>query len=279
MTGKRNGPDRIAFLTDYGHSDAFAGICRAILTREAPGTEVIDLTHGIPAGDVVRGAFVVESAVDHVGPAVFLAVVDPGVGGDRRAVALEAGKSIFVGPDNGLLIGAAERAGRIESAIEVSSGPFVAKTRSHTFHGRDVFAPVAAALARGESLGTAGEPLDPAELVRLDLPTSSVEDGTVSTHVLVEDGFGNLSLGLDTRNSGPLPFGPGEVLLIEPKDGQSFEAPFVKTFGAVPAGSPLVFVDSTDRLAIAVNLGSALEELGLVRGQAVSISATGRRHQ
>lgn len=272
MSGRLNEPGRIAFLTDYGQSDAFAGICRAVLTRESPGSEVIDLTHGIPPGDVVRGAFVLESAVDHVGPAVFLAVVDPGVGGDRRAVAIEAGGSIFVGPDNGLLIAAAGRAGGIGSAVEVSAGPFVAKTRSHTFHGRDVFAPVAAALARGESLDSAGEALDPLDLVRLEIPPSSVSDGKVLTHVLVEDGFGNLSLGLDIRESGPLPFGLGDLLLIEPEGSPPFEASFAKTFGSVPAGSPLVFVDSTDRLAIAINLGSALDEIGLVRGQTVRIS-------
>lgn len=263
MTG--NAGDRICFLTDYGHSDAFAGVCRAILSRAAPGVEVIDLTHGIPPGDVRRGALVLESAVDHAAPAVFLAVVDPGVGGDRRAIALKSGGSFFVGPDNGLLIEAAERAGGVEGAVEVSTGPYVSRTRSHTFHGRDVFAPVAAALTRGEDFDLAGEPLDPADLVRLELPGASVTEGRVETHVLVEDGFGNLSLGLRVGEPGLLPFGPGDVLRVEPAGGAPFEAPFVRTFGAVPAGSALLFVDSTDRLAIAVNLGSARDELGLDR--------------
>lgn len=277
MSGGRTGSGRIAFLTDYGYADAFAGICRAVMTSRAPGTEVIDLTHGIPPGDVRRGAFVLESAVDHVGPAIFLAVVDPGVGGDRRAVALGAGSSTFVGPDNGLLIEAAEWAGGIDRAVEISRGPFVARTRSHTFHGRDVFAPVAAALAGDEDLGSAGEPLDPDGLVRLDLPDSSVGGERVETHVLVEDGYGNLSLGLRVDEPGILPFGHGEILRIEPEDAAAFEAPFTRTFDSVPAGEPLVFVDSTDRLAIAVNRGSALDEFRLLRDQAVSVSPTGRR--
>lgn len=279
MAGEFEGNGRVAFLTDYGYSDAFAGICRAVLTRAAPGVEVVDLTHGIPAGDVRRGAFVLESAVDHVGPAVFLAVVDPGVGGDRRAIALRAGRSTFVGPDNGLLVEAAERAGEIGTVVEVSAGPFVAGTRSHTFHGRDVFAPVAAALARGEELASAGEPLDPSVLVRLPLPDSSVIEGKVETHVLVEDGFGNLSLGLRVDRPGLLPFGPGEVVRVEPAGTEAFEAPFMKTFDSVPVGTPLLFVDSTDRLAIAVNRGSAFEELDLSRDVHLSIAPTGRSHE
>lgn len=273
MTG--DAPERVCFLTDYGYRDAFAGICRAIVTDGAPGVEVIDLTHGIPAGDVRRGALVLESAVDHTGPAVFLAVVDPGVGGDRRAVAVRAGGSTFTGPDNGLLVEACERLGGIEAAVEVSSGPFVARTRSHTFHGRDVFAPVAAALARGEELEAAGDPIDPAGLVRLELPSSSVVDREVRTHVLIEDGYGNLSLGLEVDEPGLLPFRPGETVTVRPEGGEAFEAPFARTFDAVPAGSPLLFVDSTDRLAIAVNLGSARDQLGLGRDLALVISPAG----
>lgn len=278
MSGEGGAIGRVAFLTDYGYSDAFAGICRAIVTSASPGVEVVDLTHGIAAGDVRSGAIALESAVDHVTPAVFLAVVDPGVGGDRRAVALRAGRSIFVGPDNGLLIEAAERAGGVEAAVEISSGPFVARTRSHTFHGRDVFAPVAAALARGEDLASVGDPLDPNDLVRLELPVSSVTDGKVETHVLVEDGFGNLSLGLRVGGPGLLPFGPAEVVRVEPEDADAFEAPFVRTFASVPVGKPLLFVDSTDRLAIAINLGNALEELGLVRDVPLTIKPAGYFH-
>lgn len=278
MSGSVDGMVRVAFLTDYGYSDAFAGICRAVLTKGAPGVEVVDLTHGIPAGDVRRGAFVLESAVDDVGPAVFLAVVDPGVGGDRRAVALRAGRSTFVGPDNGLLVEAAGRAGETGEVVEISSGPFVPATRSHTFHGRDVFAPAAAALALGEELHSLGDDLDPAELVRLELPESSVVEGRVETDVLVEDGFGNLSLGLRVGEPGQLPFGPGEVVRVEPRGADAFEVPFTKTFESVPVGSPLLFVDSTDRLAIAVNRGSALEETGLARDRHLTITPTGRSY-
>ena len=270
---------RVLFLTDYGYTDAFAGICRAIVTDAAPGVEVVDLTHGVPLGDVRRGAFVLESAVDHTGPALFLAVVDPGVGGDRRAVALRAGEKIFVGPDNGLLLEAAERAGGVAEAVEISSGPFVSATRSHTFHGRDVFAPVAAALARGEALDAAGEPLEPSDLVRLDLPSSSIGESEVETHVLVEDGFGNLSLGVRVGGTARLPFAPGDAVSVRPEGGDPFEAPFVTTFDSAPAGSPLLFVDSTDRLAIAVNLGNAREQLGLERDRCLLISPAGRESE
>lgn len=276
MSVNWSGFERVAFLTDYGYEDAFAGICRAVVTAGAPGVELIDLTHGIAPGDVRRGAFVLESAIDHLGPAVILAVVDPGVGGDRRAVALRAGDALFVGPDNGLLLEAAERIGGVEEAVEISNGPYVSGTRSHTFHGRDIFAPVAAALARGESLASAGGSLDPADLVRLDLPASSVGEDGVVTHVLIEDGFGNLSLGLKAGAPGSVPFSPGEVLRVQPRGGEPFEAPFAKTFGSVPAGSPVVFIDSTDRLALAVNLGSAHDLLGLERDGELVISSTGQ---
>jgi S-adenosylmethionine hydrolase len=232
---------RVIFLTDYGYTDAFAGICRAIVTEAAPGVEVVDLTHGVPLGDVRRGAFVLESAVDHTGPALFLAVVDPGVGGDRRAVALRAGEKIFVGPDNGLLLEAAERAGGVAEAVEISSGPFVSATRSHTFHGRDVFAPVAAALARGEALDAAGEPLEPSDLVRLDLPSSSIGESEVETHVLVEDGFGNLSLGVRVGGTARLPFGPGDAVWTTP-------ITFVASANcAVYCGARIDFVDIDPR--------------------------------
>lgn len=254
----------ITFLTDYGYEDEFAGVCRAVVARLEPGVRILDLTHGIPPGDVRRGALALEAAVPFAGPAVHMAVVDAGVGTARRAVAVATGVAFLVGPDNGLLNLAITRLGGADQAVEVSQSPLRLDPVAPTFHGRDLFAPVAAHLAAGRPLAVAGEPIDPASLVQLDLPSPVERDGTLAVHVLFADRFGNLIL--DAR---PEDLKGGQRLAVS-KAGQSVPAVRGTTF-ADGAGGLVVYDDSSGRLGIALDGGSAARHLGAGRDDEISL--------
>jgi S-adenosylmethionine hydrolase len=170
----------VTLLTDYGYEDEFVGVCHGVIARLAPAVRVIDVTHGVARHDVRSGALILRRALPYLPPGVHLAVVDPGVGGERRAVALRTADEdrLLVGPDNGLLsLAAASFAGAVE-AVDVSHSPHRLEPVSATFHGRDTFAPVAARLAEGAPLAEAGEPIDPADLVALELPRARAEGST-----------------------------------------------------------------------------------------------------
>ncbi|HEX2128183.1 MAG TPA: SAM-dependent chlorinase/fluorinase, partial [Solirubrobacterales bacterium] len=172
-------PRPITFLSDYGSDDEFAGVCRGVIAQIAPAAPVIDLTHGIPRHDVAQGAAILANALPYTPPGVHLAVVDPGVGSPRKAIAVGVAddERILVGPDNGLLTLAIERLGGADSAADVSLSDVRLEPISATFHGRDVFAPVAAHLALGAELTDLGEPIDPAELVSLQRAEPIIEPG------------------------------------------------------------------------------------------------------
>src|ERR671932_2824917 len=182
----------ITFLSDYGLADEFVGVVHSVIARLCPEARVIDLGHGIARQNVLAGALALERALPFAPPGVHLAVVDPEVGARRRAVALRtaAEDRLLVGPDNGLLLPAAERFGGVAEAVEISHSPWRLEPVSATFHGRDLFAPVAARLAGGEALADAGTPLAPDELVGLELPRPRQEDGALVAHVTVVDGYG-----------------------------------------------------------------------------------------
>jgi S-adenosylmethionine hydrolase len=186
----------ITFLSDYGYRDEFAGVCRAVIARVAPDAQVVDLTHGIDPGAVRQGAIALANALPHVAPGVHLAIVDPGVGSDRRAVAVRAKTEdrVLVGPDNGLLAPALKLFGGAAAAVDLAASPFAAERVSATFHGRDLFAPVAARLALGAGLDEAGEPIDASSLAALELPEARVEADRVVAHVVHLDRFGNATL-------------------------------------------------------------------------------------
>ena len=185
----------VTLLTDYGTADEFAGVVHAVIARIAPDARVIDLGHGIRRQDVVHGALVLARTLPYAPAGVHVAVVDPGVGGPRRAVALRTAEEdrLLVGPDNGLLLPAAARFGGVAEAVEISASPWRLEPVSATFHGRDLFAPVAARLAAGAPLADAGAPLDPADLVALELPRAEVGETVVAT-VAGVDAFGNVAL-------------------------------------------------------------------------------------
>jgi S-adenosylmethionine hydrolase len=257
-------PRPITFLSDFGSADEFVGVVHAVIARECPQAHVIDISHGVPRQAVLSGALMLARALPFTPPGVHLAVVDPGVGAQRRALALRTAREdrLLVGPDNGLLIPAAERFGGISEAVEISSSPWRLEPVSATFHGRDLFAPVAARLAAGEALAQAGAPLDPGELVRLELPRPRLEeDGALVAHVVDVDWFGNV--GLDATGA-DLAVEPGHVVELGLPE-RSVTAHYVRTFAEVPSGELLLYVDSTGTLSLAVNGGEAASELGGLR--------------
>jgi S-adenosyl-L-methionine hydrolase (adenosine-forming) len=257
----------ITFLSDYGLTDDFVGVCHGVIAGICPTARVIDLTHGVPRGDVRAGALILRSAIDYLPAGVHLAVVDPGVGSDRRGVALHAAdERLLVGPDNGLLWLAADRAGGVVDAVDIGRSPFALAHVSATFHGRDIFAPVAARLACGAALADAGEPCDPAGLVRLELPAAGVADGFLVAHVLYIDHFGNVQL--DVEEPG---FEVGRTLGMVTASGRSEHARYVRTFADAGAGELILYEDAYRRLAVAVNQGDAADVLAVTVGDELRI--------
>jgi S-adenosylmethionine hydrolase len=198
-------PRPISFLSDYGHRDEFVGVCHGVIAGIAPEARVIDITHGIVRHAVRQGAVVLANALPFMPAGVHLAIVDPGVGSARRPVAVRLGDGdrIMVGPDNGLLSLACAQLGGAREAVELTTSPMRLEPVTATFHGRDLFAPVAAHLAVGASLPEAGEPIDPASLTRIELPEARIYPERIVAHVLYVDGFGNLALNLSTGSSRP----------------------------------------------------------------------------
>ena len=186
--------DWVSFTSDYGRADGFVAACTGIIVRMAPHVRVIDVTHDVPPGDIRRGAAVLAQTAGYLPSAVHLAVVDPGVGTQRRGLVLEIRRGILVGPDNGLLLPAAEALGGILAAYELTEGAFWAYQPSPTFHGRDVFAPVVAHLATGVEPSKVGRELPVFDLVRLPEPLVRVRQGELTAEVLTIDRFGNVQL-------------------------------------------------------------------------------------
>jgi S-adenosyl-L-methionine hydrolase (adenosine-forming) len=258
-------PVVVTFLSDYGLADEFVGVVHGVIARLCPDSRVIDIGHGVPRQDVLAGALMLERSLPFTPPGVHLAVVDPEVGARRRAVALRTAdeERLLVGPDNGLLMLAADRFGGVVEAMEISTSPWRLEPVSATFHGRDLFAPVAAHLARGEELAEAGPPLDPADLVALELPPVEVVQGALTTRAIHVDTFGNVQLAASRED---VPFRLGASLAVG-----DLHLRYARTFADVGRGEGLLYVDSSDRLALAINTGDAAAALGLRAGERVSI--------
>ncbi len=254
----------ISFLSDYGDEDEFAGVCRAVIRQIAPDAPLIDLTHGIGRQGIRHGALALANALPYTPPGVHLAVVDPGVGTDRRPVVVttvEEGR-FLVGPDNGLLAPAIERFGGAARAIDISRSPFRLEPVSATFHGRDLFAPVAAHIALGARLDEAGEKFEPAELAGLELPSAEVADRSLVAHSLYADHYGNVTLDASADQAREAGLRPGGRIDLRAPDGR-FDAIWTSTFGDVQPGEVLLHEDSSRRLSLAVNNGSAAGLLDL----------------
>jgi S-adenosylmethionine hydrolase len=262
--------DWISFTTDYGIDDGFVGVCEGVIARIAPGPRVIHISHTVPPQDVRRGAAVLAQAVPYLPPAVHVSVVDPGVGTDRRGVVLVSAHGVLVGPDNGLLVPAAELLGGVREAYELVDPAYRLSTVSATFHGRDVFAPAAAHLAVGVAADRFGPAVDPATLVRLPEPETHVEQGKLSTEIRYIDTFGNVQLaatGADLDASGANLGTTAHANL----NGRSVKATVGRTFADTILDGLIVYVDSGGRVALAVNGGSAAGDFGVQVGDPVML--------
>ncbi|MFL5945598.1 MAG: S-adenosyl-l-methionine hydroxide adenosyltransferase family protein [Gaiellaceae bacterium] len=261
----------ITFLTDFGLEDDFVGVCHGVMKGIAPDAEVIDITHGIPPQGVLQGALTLANALPFIPAGVHLAVVDPGVGGSRRALALrDKSGRLHVGPDNGLLIPAAEKFGGIADAHELTNADYALESVSRTFHGRDLFAPAAAHLARGVELAELGPPIAADALARLDLPQPEVGASRIRCTVLAIDRFGNVQLNLDrshTDDAGILP-GTRIELQVGP---ERYYAVAARTFADARPGDLILYEDSYRNLSIAINGGSAAAMIGIKPGQDLRI--------
>src|SRR3954447_655224 len=260
----------ITFLSDYGYEDEFAGVCRAVIARIAPDVPVIDLTHGIERHAVERGAAVLANALPYLPAGIHLAVVDPGVGSPRRAVAVRTATEgrILVGPDNGLLSPAIERLGGPVEVADVSLSAFRLEPLSATFHGRDIFAPVAAHLASGASLAESGASVDAESLTRITPPQPIIETGRVVAHIVSVDRFGNAALDLADSHLPETGLRMGHPIEIE-AGGVARPAVFALTFADVPDGGLILYENSYGSLALAVNRGDAAADLGVEPGTEV----------
>jgi S-adenosylmethionine hydrolase len=263
----------VCFLSDFGLADDFVGTCKGVMHRIAPGLSIVDLTHEVPDFGVEAGAELLQHATRYMpADAVYLAVVDPGVGTERRGIALRTGSgALLVGPDNGLLVAAAESLGGIFGVITLTEESFHLHPVSNTFHGRDVFAPVAAHLAAGVGLPDLGESVDPASLTLLG-PESAPPDegGRLTTRILSIDRFGNARLSVTTDES-DLQY--GDALKVDAGDGE-LSVRYVETFGSAKAGELVLVPDSHWRLSLAVKQGSAARALSLRVGGKVRLSSS-----
>jgi S-adenosyl-L-methionine hydrolase (adenosine-forming) len=263
----------VTFLSDYGSDDEFVGVCHAVIQRIAPEAKVLDVSHGIPRHDVRQGAAVLANALAYSSPGIHLAIVDPGVGSTRKAVVVRTADEgrLLVGPDNGLLASAIERFGGGAEAVDVSLSHVRLEPVSATFHGRDVFAPVAAHLARGEAPSEIGEPIDVAQLTALERTAAVIEAGRrVEATVAYVDRFGNAALELSASELVDSGLKLGHRVWVE-GGGVTLDAVYLLTFADVPAGALLLYLDSYGNLALAVNRGSAAERLGVQSGDRIVI--------
>jgi len=250
----------VALLSDFGLEDHYAGVLHAVLARDAPGAARVDLGHRVPFGDIWAGSYLLRSAWSHLpADSVVLAVVDPGVGTARRAVAVRVGARYLVAPDNGL----ATAVGLPDEAVGLDPELMGLERPAPTFHGRDLFAPAAARLARGELLASLGAPVDPGTLASCPLPepvTTSV--GWVTT-VLWVDHFGNVVTNLSASAL-------GETAAVRLEAGRRLRR--VATYGDADQGEAVALLGSSGLLELAVNRGSAAELLGLRRGARVHLT-------
>jgi S-adenosyl-L-methionine hydrolase (adenosine-forming) len=261
----------VTFLSDFGLQDDFVGTCHGVIKSIAPEVEIIDVTHGIPPQHVLQGALVLASTTPYMPKGVHLAVVDPGVGGARRPLALRSRDGrLFVGPDNGLLVPAAETRGGIDAVHELANAKYALDTVSRTFHGRDLFAPAAAHLALGVPLEELGPPLAADALARLDIPAPDVGENRIRATVLYIDRFGNVQLNLTREHLQQAEVPPGTTVEIE-LGLERYYAVVARTFSDARKGDVVVYEDSYRNIALAISGGNAAELFAASPGQEVRI--------
>jgi S-adenosylmethionine hydrolase len=258
QSSPQNYPQTIVFMTDFGTVDDSVPICKGVMYSILPSVRIVDLTHQVTAFSILDGARFLFGATPYF-PAgtVFNVVIDPGVGSTRKAVIIKSKKGqYFVLPDNGLITLVAERDG-LEAAREINNPSWmIGKALSSTFHGRDIFSPAAAHVARGDDWTQVGPALDVNSLVRLNLEAAKVDDQGLHGEVIATDGpFGNLVTNVDADLFLKLGYQRGQTVPLTLGE-QKMDLQFVKTFSDVPVQTPLIYIDSRGRFALAVNQGS-----------------------
>jgi S-adenosylmethionine hydrolase len=262
--------DTITFLSDFGLVDEFVGVCHGVMRRIAPDVTILDVSHGVPAQAVGRGALVLARALPFLPAGVHLAVVDPGVGSERRGVAIRTNEGrVLVGPDNGLLVPAADGYGI--AAVRVLTNPhYHLEPVSRTFHARDVFAPVAAHLAAGAHFDDLGEEVDPAGLVRIELSRAALAAGVLRATVVAVDNFGNIEFDFGSAELAALDAAAGSQLELSIGDTRH-RARAGETFADAAAGGLVLYVDSFGAAELALRDGSAAALTAALVGTAVAI--------
>ncbi|MFP5333330.1 MAG: S-adenosyl-l-methionine hydroxide adenosyltransferase family protein [Acidimicrobiia bacterium] len=263
----------ISFLSDFGSDDEFVGVVHGVIARLAPEVRVIDVTHSIGRGDVRAGALALTRAIQYLPDGVILAVVDPGVGTPRRAIAARTASGIFVGPDNGLLSPAVAMVGGADRIVAIENPEMRIPSSGETFHGRDVFGPAAALLASGEaSLDDCGPVVDPESVSPLLLPLPEVEPGSISAMAWWVDHFGNVQTNVSPEEMTLA--GISDESTVTVRVGASeYEVPWVTAYGDVAEGELLLHVDGSGLMALAVRHGSAAAVLNLAEGQSVRFTS------
>ena len=256
----------IGFMSDFDVKDDAIGICKAVMEGIAPGVRVIDITHQVTPFDIAEGArFLAGSAPYFPKNAVFVGVVDPTVGSTRKPIIAKSKiGQFFVLPDNGLLTLVQDRDG-IEAAREITNPEWMIGSKlSSTFHGRDIFSPAGAHLARGDDWTQAGPALDVAQLVRINVDNASVNDHGLHGEVIGTDGpFGNLVLNVPQAVFAQLGYQLGDPVPVM-LNGKQYSIPFHKTFSDVPVGKPLFYIDSRGRLSLAIDQGNFAETYRII---------------
>jgi S-adenosylmethionine hydrolase len=263
-------PTVVSFLTDYGHVDEFVGVCKAVMLGFAPQLTIIDVSHDIPRHDIRAGALALVRAVQYLPEGIVLAVVDPGVGTDRRAIAVETEGGIFLGPDNGLLAPAVAMVGGSARAVSLTNEDYHLPAPGPTFAGRDILAPAAGYLAAGVPLGALGEEIDPVGMVPGLVSLPNEENGALVGEVWWVDHFGNCQLNIDPAELARLGAEVGGSVELR-IGGQSRMARWVRSYAEAKPSELIVLVDSYGLLSVAFDRRSAADECNLRAGAGVTV--------
>ncbi len=263
----------ISFLSDFGLKDEFVGVVHGVLAKLAPGSPVIDVTHGVQRGNIRAGSLAMTRAIQYLPDGVALMIVDPGVGSQRKALALETNWGFFVGPDNGLLSPAVALVGGSSKIVSIENPEAMIPSPGATFHGRDIFAPAAGLLASGEAaIDDLGPVVDGNDVSPMLLPLPEVENGVVSGQCWWVDRFGNAQTNVGPEDLVQAGVAPGSDVSVN-IGATTHRVTWVNAYSDAPEGSTLLHVDSAGLMAIAVNGGSAAEELRIATGVNVRFSA------
>jgi len=265
-------PEVVAFLTDYGLADEFVGVCKAVMLSLAPGLTIVDVSHEIPPHDVRAGALMLVRAIQYLPDGIVVAIVDPGVGTDRRALAVQTDSGYLIGPDNGLLAPAVAMAGGAHRAVSLTNAEYQLPAPGATFAGRDVFAPAAGYLAAGVPLDDLGDPVDPAGLTPGLVSLPNVEGSSIAGEVWWVDRFGNCQLNIGPEDLDALGVEPGDHVEVRFRD-QARRARRAGTYADAKPSELVIVVDSYGLLALALDRQSAAQECRLGAGAGVTLVA------